>query len=473
MFADAADLPDLASVRPPALPESPVLSPSASAGPGSPIGEAISGASQRLRALAALSGSLTDALGPKDAADLVEQQALSALGATSAVVVTLGAFPPAPFSVDMVPTVPSTLHVVHAIGLPAAVRAALDQLPLDAPVPLAEVARDGAPRFLPSEEALRSYPDWGAAMIGAGARSAAIVPVWANGELRGVLGLAWAEPRIFDEDERAFVLTLGVMCAQAIMRAHLRAAEREAREAAERANQSKARFVATISHELRTPMNAVLGYTQLVADEVDGPVSARQRHHLGRVRASGQHLLGLIEDLLGFARVEAGEEVVHAEFALLDDIVEESVGLVAPLAALKGLRIQVERPEVPVELHTDLRKLRQILVNVLANAVKFTDTGDVVVLLRVEGHDASTRVFFDVTDSGRGIAAAEHERIFEPFWRGEPTARHSDGSTGLGLSVARQLARLLGGDLVLARSALGEGSTFVISLPARYPASRV
>jgi len=434
---------------------------------GDPIAGAISGASRRLRALAALSGSLTDALSPEDAADLVERQALSALGATSAVVVTLGAFP-SPFSAaGEARTLAPTLSVVHAIGLPAEIGAALDQLPLDAPVPLAEVARDGQPRFLASEPALASYPAWGAAMIGAGARAAAIVPVWANGELRGVLGLAWAEPRVFDEDERAFVLTLGVMCAQAIMRAHLRAAEREAREAAEQANRSKARFVATISHELRTPMNAILGYTQLVADGIDGPIGAIQQAHLGRVRASGQHLLGLIEDLLGFARVEAGEEVVQVETVLLSDIVEQSLGLVGPLAELKGLRIRVERPEEPVELHTDLRKLRQILVNVLANAVKFSDTGDVVLRLRVEGHDA--RVLFEVTDSGRGIAPAEHERIFEPFWRGDASARHSAGSTGLGLSVARQLARLLGGDLILARSAVGQGSTFVASLPARHP----
>jgi hypothetical protein len=141
-----------------------------------PIAGAISGASHRLRALAALSGSLTDALSPVEAADLVEQKALSALGATSAVVVTLGAFP-SPYSAVLPSAPAATLHVVHAIGLPAEIGAALDQSPLDAPVPLAEVARDGQPRFLPSEMALASYPEWGAAMIAAGARSAAIVPV--------------------------------------------------------------------------------------------------------------------------------------------------------------------------------------------------------------------------------------------------------------------------------------------------------
>ena len=437
----------------------------------SPPDSVVSGASRRLRALAALSGSLTDALGPGDAADLVERQALSALGATSAVVVTLGAFPsPIPAATGAsAAAAADTLHVVHAIGIPAEVRAALDALPLDAPVPFAEVANTGTPLFLPAEPALRRYPDWGDAMIRAGARSAAIVPVWANGELRGVLGLAWAEPRTFDEDERAFVLTLGVMCAQAIMRAHLRDAERIAREAAESANRSKAHFVATISHELRTPMNAILGYTALLEEQIDGLVNQQQRDHLGRVRVSGQHLLGLIEELLGYARIEAGQTVVRPESVGLLEVVEQSLVLVVPLAEKKGLRIRVNGPAEPIPLYTDPRKLRQILVNLLANAVKFTDRGEVTLLLRVAGCHTEVCVFVEVTDTGRGISSADMAHVFDPFWQGETSATTSEGSGGLGLSVARQLARLLGGDVVVERSELGQGSTFVVSLPARYP----
>jgi signal transduction histidine kinase len=432
----------------------------------------ISGASQRLRALSALSGSLTDALGPEDAARLVERQALSALGATSAVVVTLGPFPAGATAMSDAARASSVLLVVHAIGLPAELRALLDQLPLEAPVPLAEVARDGVPLFLATERDLLHYPAWGAAMIAAGARAAAIVPVWANGELRGVLGLAWPEPRVFDEDEQAFVLTLGVMCAQAIMRAHLRAAERTASEAAvvaqkaaELANRSKAHFVATISHELRTPMNAVLGYTQILADGLCGPVTTQQRDHLGRVSASGRHLLDLIAKLLSHARIEAGEEKVEMSVVTLTDVVELTLLLVGPLADEKGMRIRVERPAEEVRLHTDAGKLRQILVNLLANAVKFSAQGDIV--LRIAEVDASEHVVFEVSDSGRGIAAEDHERIFEPFWRSEPTPAHREEGTGLGLSVARQLAGLLGGDLRLVASAPGQGSTFALSLPLR------
>jgi signal transduction histidine kinase len=462
----------------------PTNSPSTGTSPAASIrnpltSDGVSGASRRLRALAALSGSLTDALDPKEAADLVEQKALSALDATSAVVVTLGPFP-------VRPTLPVTesqvLHVVHAVGLPNEVKAALEELPLDAPVPLAEVARVGEPLFLPSDDDMRRYPDWAAAMIGAGAHAAAIVPVWANGELRGVLGLTWAAPRVFDEDERAFVLTLGVMCAQAIMRAHLREAEREARQAttlallaadvargtAEQANQSKAHFVATISHELRTPMNAVLGYTALLADEIYGPVSALQKDHIGRVRTSGYHLLGLIEDLLTYARVEAGHEVVHAEHVMLMDVVEASLALVRPLAEKKGLQIRVESPAKPIEMNTDPRKLRQILINLVANAVKFTETGDIILVLEIDGHDTGMRVIFEVTDGGRGMSEEVQAHIFDPFWQADAESMKTSGSSGLGLSVARQLARLLGGDVTVVRSEPGRGSTFRVSLPMNY-----
>lgn len=434
----------------------------------------ISGASHRLRALSALSGSLTDALGPEEAAQLVELQALSALGATSAVVVTLGPFPPLPSATLTTEPPAPVLRVVHAIGLPAELRALLDQLPLEAPVPLAEVARDGAPLFLAAEADLLRYPAWGSAMIGAGASAAAIVPVWANGELRGVLGLAWAEPRVFDEDERAFVLTLGVMCAQAIMRAHLRAAEKSSNEAAlvakqiaESANESKAHFVATIIHELRTPMNAVIGYTQVIADELCGPVTVLQRLHLGRVSESGKHLLGLVEQLSSHARIEAGEETVELGDVEVTTLVEQSLVLVRPLADQKGLRIRVDGPARPVKLHTDSGKVRQILVNLLANAVKFTDSGDVVIAVRTDGQDVDARVIFEVSDSGAGIATEHLERIFEPFWQVGARSSHDLQGTGLGLSVARQLARLLGGDVVVTASTLGRGSTFVCSVPVR------
>lgn len=450
------------ALRPPSHQPPPSISPSTTPG-------TVSAASRRLRALAALSGSLTDALGPVEAADLVERKALSALGATSAAVVTLGVFPPQPVVIAGAgaPPVGITLHVVHAVGLPPEVASALDALSLDAPVPFAEVARTGEALFLASETDMQRYPEWGGTMIRAGARSAAIVPVWANGELRGVLGLTWAAPRVFDEDERAFVLTLGVMCAQAIMRAHLRDAERRSREGAEEANRSKSHFVATISHELRTPMNAILGYTELLADDIVGPVSAAQKDHLGHMRASGKHLMGLIEGLLGYARLEAGEDVVRPETVMLADVVKESLVLVRPIADQKGISINVEGLSSALELYTDPQKVRQILVNLLANAVKFSATDAVVLLLHLGDVDPDI-IVVEVSDRGSGIALENQKHVFDPFWQEDPHSTHSKGSSGLGLSVSRQLARLLGGDVVLSRSEVHHGSTFVLSFPVRF-----
>jgi signal transduction histidine kinase len=425
--------------------------------------EGVSGASRRLRALAALSGSLTDALAPKDAADLVEQRALSALEATGAIVVTLGSFPPRRDIADDA----QTLNVVHTVGVPDRVRTALEQQPLDAPLPFAQVARTGEPLFLSTQQDLLAFPLWAADLIDAGVGSAAVVPVWANGELRGVLGLTWAEPHVFDEDERAFVLTLGVMCAQAIMRAHLRDAEREAREVAEHANQTKAQFVATISHELRTPLNAVLGYTALL-QEVYGPGTSIQQEHLGRVRQTSAHLISLIEDLLGYARIEAGEEIVRAELIDLATVVEESLVLVRPLADAKGIGIRVDGPAVPISLTTDPRKVRQIMVNLVANAVKFTAVGEVVIGLSLHGKDIQVSVLIEITDTGVGISEENRKHVFDPFWRADPSVKRDEGSSGLGLSVARQLARLLGGDVTIGKSTMDVGSTFVVMLPLMY-----
>lgn len=438
---------------------------------------AISNASRRLRALAALSGSLTDPLTAEEAADLVEQQALTVLGASSAVVVTLaqgspnGSADQRPVSAPGAPPSPHSsdvLTLVHAIGLTADVKAALQQFPLDAPVPLAEVARTGEPIFLESPAELRRYAAWGGALIRAGAGAAAAVPVWANRQLRGVLGLTWAMPHVFDEDERAFVVSLGVMCAQAIMRGRLTIAERRARETAELANQAKTQFLRTISHELRTPMTAVVGYTGLLADQVSGPINLVQKDHLRRMRDSSEHMLALIEELLGFAKLDAGEDEVRVQHVVAGDVVEEALGVILPLAHQKGLRVRVEMPDTPIELHTDPLKLRQILVNLLANAVKYSDQGDVVLILRIDGIGAELRVYFEVTDSGRGISAAHQQHIFESFWQADQTLTRNAAGTGLGLAVARQLARLLGGDVVIAKSELGRGSTFIASLPPHF-----
>ena len=231
---------------------------------------------------------------------------------------------------------------------------------------------------------------------------------------------------------------------------------------AQEANRAKSDFMAKITHELRTPLNAVLGYTQLLADGVPEPIPAGSLRYVGRIELSARHLLSLIEEILTFSRMEAGREVVDLEAVELTRLVHEVVAIIEPLAGQKGIGFAVGAPEEPVSLVTDTRKVRQILVNLLGNAVKFTDRGEVGFAASGEGG----WVVFEVRDTGPGIAPEHQEKIFEPFWQVAGAKRAA--GTGLGLSVTRQLAQLLGGDVEV-KSTPGAGSTFTVRLPVRPP----
>jgi signal transduction histidine kinase len=224
------------------------------------------------------------------------------------------------------------------------------------------------------------------------------------------------------------------------------------------ASEAKSAFLATMSHELRTPLNAIIGYQSLLKEGIDGPLNESQLAQLNRIRASADHLLGLIDEVLTFSRVEAGKELVRREETSIRSIINEAINMIAPLAEAKGLSVRAEGDEA--ELLTDGSKVRQILLNLLSNAVKFTDSGEIVIRSRL---DLQT-VQVAVTDTGIGIAAENLERIFDPFWQVEQRSTRKVGGTGLGLSVSRTLARLVGGD-VRVESEMGKGSTFILTLP--------
>jgi signal transduction histidine kinase len=220
-----------------------------------------------------------------------------------------------------------------------------------------------------------------------------------------------------------------------------------------------------MSHELRTPLNAILGYTDLLLGGIPVEIPEEAWQKVSRVGVSARHLLALIEEILTFSRLEAGEERVEVQPIDLPALLDEVQALSEPLALAKGLEFRCRFPEVLPHLESDARKIRQILVNLLGNAVKFTDEGEVSLEVGEVGSD----VLFRVTDTGIGIEPANRERIFEPFWQVEGGNTRAAGGTGLGLGVARRLARLLGGDVTV-ESEPGRGSTFLVCLPARAPA---
>ena len=226
------------------------------------------------------------------------------------------------------------------------------------------------------------------------------------------------------------------------------------------ANHTKSNFMATMSHELRTPLNAIVGYADLLDLNISGPLTPGQTEHLARIRSSAHHLLTVIEEILTFSRVEAGKEDVRLDTVDAVQLASEAAVMVEAAAAGKGLDFHVQLPEQPIVLQTDAVKLRQVMINLLSNGVKFTDAGSVS--LRVER--TGREVCITVSDTGIGIAPEHLERIFDPFWQACSGSTRTTGGTGLGLTVSRQLTELLGGRLS-ASSQQGEGSTFEVRLP--------
>jgi signal transduction histidine kinase len=240
--------------------------------------------------------------------------------------------------------------------------------------------------------------------------------------------------------------------------------ERAARRDAEFASSAKSDFLAVMSHELRTPLNAIMGYVSLLADGITGPLNEQQVAQLGRVKASATHLLALIEQILSLSRIEAGHEDMRMELVDARTVVREATTLVEPLMAAKGLALHVDLPPEPSELTTDVTKVRQILLNLLTNAGKFTERGSVRCQLRAEAE----MLRIDVGDTGRGISTDDLPHIFESFWQAGVRDHERPDGVGLGLSVSRRLARLLGGEITVA-SVPGQGSTFSVRLPRQAP----
>jgi PAS domain S-box-containing protein len=263
-----------------------------------------------------------------------------------------------------------------------------------------------------------------------------------------------------------------------------RAEAEAARVAAEAASRAKSEFLATMSHELRTPLNAIGGYTQLLELGVAGPTTPEQRNYLERLSASGQHLLRLVNDVLDLAKVDAGELTVAREPATSEDAVTAALDLVRPQAVERGVRLADGNPEVTTPYVGDAHRVRQILVNLLANAVKFTEPGGAVAVTcgRVDHAPPAARVdgagpwaYVRVEDTGVGIAPEAQAAVFEPFRQVESEANgvytRTKGGTGLGLAISRRLARLMGGDLTL-ESRPGTGSAFTLWLPSPGGAER-
>jgi signal transduction histidine kinase len=233
---------------------------------------------------------------------------------------------------------------------------------------------------------------------------------------------------------------------------------REAKIVAESANLAKGTFLATLSHEFRTPLTGILGYADLLP--FDGPLTASQEQKIGRIKAGGWHLASMIDEVLTFAKLDEGRDLVRIERLDARTIATEAGALVEPAAATKGVEFIVDLPPDEVAIYSDGGKVRQILMNLCSNAVKFTERGEI----RLEVSSEGENVVFSVRDTGIGIAPENHAHIFERFWQVDSAATRSFGGLGIGLAAVREFSRLLGGDVEVS-SKVGDGSTFRVVLP--------
>jgi len=325
-------------------------------------------------------------------------------------------------------------------------------------LPMAEAIRTGKPVILRTRaERDRLYPN--VSELLQEYESTTVWPLRARGKTAGAISIHFRKQ--LTDDALELMQAFAQQAGQALERALLYQGESQARERADEANRAKSEFLAAMSHELRTPLNAIGGYADLIAMGVRGPVTAEQRDDLDRIKRSQQHLLGIINDILNFSRIEAGQATYDYSAVPISDAMATVGHMIEPQATMKGLRVEVRECPADIIAWADRSKVDQILLNLVSNAVKFTKTG--CVTLSCAWHDENY-VRVTVTDTGSGIPEEQLEKIFEPFVQVGRSLTQQHEGTGLGLAISRDLARAMGGEISVV-SEVGQGSTFTLSLP--------
>jgi signal transduction histidine kinase len=299
-------------------------------------------------------------------------------------------------------------------------------------------------------------------ILRAGFRARLVAPLIHGGEVVGMLVVRRRTPGAFAANTVDLMRTFAAQSVLAIQNARLFHEIEDKSHQIEAASKHKSQFLANMSHELRTPLNAILGYTELILDSIYGEAPEKMRSVLERVQANGRHLLGLINDVLDLSKIEAGQLTLSLSEYSIAELVQNVYVAVEPLASQKNLTLTTDVPKgLPIG-YGDERRLAQVLLNLVGNAIKFTETGEVAITA------SQTNGSFNVAvrDSGPGIDPANQAKIFEEFQQVDNTSTRQKGGSGLGLAISKRIIEMHGGRIIV-DSALGKGATFTIKLPVK------
>jgi signal transduction histidine kinase len=406
-------------------------------------------AARRTEALQATTAALASAATVEQLAKIVLERGIDALDADAGMV--------AGISDDG-----HSLEVIQTNGYPLDIVDRYRVIPENGNYPIASAVRARRLVVLHStEERVRKYPNLADETRAIGGGSLAAAPLIANGAILGAIGFTFPQDRHIDDNDIDLMNALAQQCAQSLERARLFEAEKQARAVAEEANRAKTEFLTMMSHELRTPLNAIGGYADLMQAGIRGPVTQEQLVDLERIKRSQRHLLSLINDVLNFAKLQAGAvQITEREFEV-DAIAGGIEGLITPQLLQKELSFTYLPAAEIGHCMGDPDKVEQILLNLLSNAIKFTERGGEITLSVECG---PSHVDVKVRDTGSGISGDKFEAVFEPFVQLNRTRTSGNEGTGLGLAISRDLARAMKGDLTV-ESDVGCGSIFTLRLP--------
>jgi signal transduction histidine kinase len=323
----------------------------------------------------------------------------------------------------------------------------------------------GAPEQIPD---LENVPDYPLPFVKeAGFRAMLAVPLLREDRLFGGLVVRRKEAGWFSKPVEKLLQTFATQSVVALHNAQLfREIEEKGREL-EIANKHKSQFLANMSHELRTPLNAILGYTELIIDNIYGDVPEKIREVLERLEKNGRHLLGLINDVLDLSKIEAGQLILSLNEYSMGEVVQTAITAVEALAVEKKLELKTRIPQDLSIARGDEQRIAQVLLNLLGNAIKFTEEGEV----RVEVTDSDETFLVSVADTGPGISEADQKIIFEEFKQADGSSTREKSGSGLGLSIVKKIVKMHGGRIWV-ESDVGKGSTFRFTLPVRVDRQR-